>query len=395
MLSLDLQEMRGVLARNARNFGGPVFLERAQVAAVLAFFDTVTVLGALLGGGGGLLGGLLGTAKQSSRYGGAFIDTNADLTIGNRGSGAKQGVEVGPLVQAADGIQQLVASTIKAAGLTLGGNLWTGFKTENGKVATTVGGWNGAVVSTSDDPKQIAVDVLRHLATVSASTPGVPSLSGDRNVMTALRNSKATDAEGLAKHLDFAKSFDDSIAAMTATRGLEDAATKAGKQSAEDLARSLRDFRQTTRDLGLDVAAADRATRAWVDGMIAGADPKTYTQTEAAVAQLRAQWEAMTPVLLAVGYTAEEAGRKVQEGLTNTLARLQTSYQDQARDRIEALEGRGQQNGLIRALLSEMERNTRTTATAGAQAQTEARQSRALAARQMAVQERFGLRRAS
>lgn len=332
-------------AANSKLVGGLSGAAAGAGAGALAgsflFPGVGTVLGALLGGGGGLLGGLLGTAKKSSNYGGAVVVTNPDLTVAERASGADRTVDVGPLVQAADGIQQLVTSTIKAAGLTLDGKLWTGFQTENGRVATKLGGWDGKVVSTSDDPRQIAVDVLRHLATASAGTPGVPTLSGDQNVLTALRNSKATDAETLAKHLDFAKSFDDSVAAMTATRGLENAAAKAGKQAADDLAKSLTEFRQTTRDLGLDVGAADRGTRAWVDGMIQGAEPQTYTETEAAVAQLKAQWEAMSPVLLAVGYTADEAGRKIQEGLTNNLARLQRSFQEQARDRIEALEGRG------------------------------------------------------
>lgn len=306
-----------------------------------------TLIGALIGGAGGGLGGLIGTQKPSSEYAGAWVDAT-DGTITARASGADRTAKgkISPLEQRAESAVNAINAVVKAAGLTMTGNLWGGAESSKDGEKFRVGGWSGAVVSTSNDPAQIAADVLKYLAGATAGGAGVPTLGGNADVMAALRNSKATDATDLMADLQYAKDFRDSIAAMTSALGLEDQARKAGKQAADDLAKGITDFRDKAKELKLDVTAANTATKTWIDTLVTGAEPRTYTAMEAAVATLHAQWDNMLPVLQAVGYTAEQAGKKVEEGFTNNLARLAKAKTESLVSQTYEAQGRGYYNTL-------------------------------------------------
>ncbi|SMH30530.1 phage tail length tape measure family protein [Azospirillum agricola] len=166
------------------------------------------------------------------------------------------------------------------------------------------------------------------------------------DVLTAVKNVSTKDINEFMAKMSFAANFQDSIDAMTQSIGLEDTARKQGKASAEELAKQLTEFRTTTAELGLDVGKADAATKQYVDTLVSGADPKTYTAFEAQVATATAQWEAMGPVLQAVGYSAEEARKKITEGLTNTLNKLRAAYNADLTTRYNTASGKGYLNDL-------------------------------------------------
>ncbi|WP_431856600.1 tape measure protein [Azospirillum sp.] len=293
-------------------------------AAVGAMYGTMilpgwgTAIGAVIGA----ILGAVGTQKKSSLYGGAYVETDANGKVVRQGSGADSTQEdnLPAIERNVKATSDVMAAIAQAGDLTLSHNTIVAGATENGKWTTKLGGWQGPVVSTSEDPAVAAAAAMKYLI----NNPGKagPTVTGNADVITALRNSTAQDSDTLIKHLDYAITFRDRLAAMTDSVGLEDQAKKTGKQASDDLAKSIKEFRDTAVELKLDVTAANTATKQWVDTLVSGADPKTYTTWEAAAIQMKAQWDNMQSTLEAVGYTAAEAGQKIKEGFGNNLMKL-------------------------------------------------------------------------
>ncbi|PWC86046.1 hypothetical protein TSH100_13810 [Azospirillum sp. TSH100] len=194
---------------------------------------------------------------------------------------------------------------------------------------------------------------------------GNGSLTGvNDDVKTVLAKSNATTSEALTKHLQLAATFQDSVDAMNNAIGLEDAARKQGKTAAADLTTAIKDFRQTASDAGLDATKAANATRNWIDTLVSGADPKTYTVYEAQAAQFRAQWSNMGDVLQAVGYSAADAAKKMDEGLGNALKKLAKTLNTSLDQQINAALGRDFLNQITKALEDE-QTNARDLAAVG------------------------------
>lgn len=200
------------------------------------------------------------------------------------------------------------------------------------------GGWSNAKMT--DSIEEAVVQYVR-MSLQYSKLDGVKE-----DVKTAIKNSDAKTVEDLTADLDFADQFSDRIKSMTGALSLEDKARDAGVQAAKSLTDQISTFRETAERLKLDVGAADKATRQWVDALVDGADPTTYTTWEAAVTQLKAQWDAMGPVLQEVGYTAEQAGKKIQVGLNNNLEKLRDNYEETRNASLRQLEGRGYLNDL-------------------------------------------------
>lgn len=194
---------------------------------------------------------------------------------------------------------------------------------------------------------------------------GNGSLTGvNDDVKTVLAKSNATTSEALTKHLQLAATFQDSVDAMNNAIGLEDAARKQGKAGAAELTTAIKDFRQTASDAGLDATKAAAATRNWIDTLVSGADPKTYTVYEAQAAQYRAQWSNMGDVLQAVGYSAADAAKKMDEGLNNSLKKLAKTLNTSLDQQINSALGRDYLNQITKALEDE-QANARDLAAVG------------------------------
>lgn len=194
---------------------------------------------------------------------------------------------------------------------------------------------------------------------------GNGSLTGvNDDVKTVLAKSNATTSESLTKHLQLAATFQDSVDAMNNAIGLEDTARKQGKTAAADLTTAIKDFRQTASDAGLDATKAANATRNWVDTLVSGADPKTYTVYEAQAAQYRAQWSNMGDVLQAVGYSAADAAKKMDEGLNNSLKKLAKTLNTSLDQQINSALGRDFLNQIDKSLEDE-KTNARDLAAVG------------------------------
>lgn len=165
---------------------------------------------------------------------------------------------------------------------------------------------------------QLAINALKEALNQTAI--------GNSDVRTAIANTDFTDLSKALADMNFAAHFQDTLKAYKSEYTAEIELKKQATESAANLTEQLTTFVDTTRRLGLSVSDASNATKTYVDNLVSGAEQNTYTELEIAVKTLRAQWDAMTPVLQAVGYTADQAAKKIQEGFTNNLAKMTASF---------------------------------------------------------------------
>jgi len=263
-----------------------------------------TVIGAVVGA----IAGMLGTQKKATQYGGAWVRFDDKGEVIDRGQGAENGVDDNALRQRVDNIKTLLDAFTGSTGLTRPKELWIGteYHEEKGHV-TVLNGWEkGRVeVSKSEDPQQIAVDVLKHLEKAG-------SLSGNADVLTAIRNSKSTTAEEFAKDLDVAKSFRPWFDAMktggdavaSQVREMFKEAEELGKQAKEQVV----EFRD--RIVALGIATKEELTPALrnsVEAMLGlGKDAEALHGLAAVTKQVELNFASFKPVLTELGYTAAE-----------------------------------------------------------------------------------------
>lgn len=165
---------------------------------------------------------------------------------------------------------------------------------------------------------QLAINALKEALNQTAI--------GNSDVKTAIGKTDFTDLSKALADMNFAAHFQDTLKGYKSEYTAEIELKKQATESAANLTEQLTTFVDTTRRLGLSVSDASNATKAYVDNLVSGAEQNTYTELEIAVKTLRAQWDAMTPVLQAVGYTADQAAKKIQEGFTNNLAKMTASF---------------------------------------------------------------------
>ena len=281
---------------------------------------------------------------------------------------ADNGADAGQMQQVTDSIAKAMNAVITGIGgkLTGGDGANTGLiqyfaKDNKWFVTPQVGDKAGQKTEFTDQNQAVQFYMRESLKGLI----GNGSLTGvNDDVKTVLAKSNATTSEALTKHLQLAATFQDSVDAMNNAIGLEDAARKQGKTAAADLTTAIKDFRQTAADAGLDATKAAAATRNWVDTLVSGADPKTYTVYEAQAAQYRAQWSNMGDVLQAVGYSAADAAKKMDEGLNNSLKKLAKTLNTSLDQQINSALGRDYLNQITKALEDE-QTNARDLAAVG------------------------------
>ncbi|MGA1856919.1 phage tail length tape measure family protein [Azospirillum sp. 11R-A] len=312
---------------------------------------------------------MLGTQKKT-------VGPNSSGNVTLDGSGgfrtdqalADNGADAGQMQQVTDSIAKAMNAVITGIGgkLTGGDGANTGliqyFQKDNKWFVTPqVGDKAGQKTEFTDQSQAVQFYMRESLKGLI----GNGSLTGvNDDVKTVLAKSNATTSESLTKHLQLAATFQDSVDAMNNAIGLEDTARKQGKTAAADLTIAIKDFRQTASDAGLDATKAANATRNWVDTLVSGADPKTYTVYEAQAAQYRAQWSNMGDVLQAVGYSAADAAKKMDEGLNNSLKKLAKTLNTSLDQQINSALGRDFLNQITKSLEDE-QTNARDLAAVG------------------------------
>lgn len=308
-------------ATNSKAAGG---LSGAALGAGSAYLASAMGIGAMGGPIGLAIGaivggvmGLLGTQKKSSNYGGAWVETDASGSLVNRASGADSTVgDKLPAIEAA--VKQssdVLNAIVKGGGLSLGGNVLLASATENGAWTTKLGGWGGPVVSASEDAGKTALDALRYMLDHGGAS-GVPGLTGNADVITAIRNTKASDAQGIASDLDFAKTFRDQLALMNGS--LDPVSnqvkqwTDAAKQIGETVKTNIQDWRDKAKELGL-ATDADLlpALKLGLDAMMGlGPVVEPLRGMAAVTKQAEIQFEQYRSGLQSLGYTTDEISAK-------------------------------------------------------------------------------------
>lgn len=298
-------------------------------SGALAGFMMGGPVGALVGGIGGVLGGLLGGKAKPSN---AWATANVDFTKGvgtythpNKGNSAENmkimQQNMDAVISFIQGFNQLGVGTA------------TGSAT--GELGTRDTGYVNVTGQLGSKRLSIAKGDYAGYAAQSAKTLLELTSINNADVKTAMGKVDFKDLTKALEDLSYAAGFADNVKQYR--DGLSDEITlkKAGAEEAKNITTQLTQFRDTAARLGLNTAAANEATRKFVDTMIAGGElNKPLTDVEQAVVKLKAQWDNMIPALTAVGYSTAEATSKIQEGYQNNLAVLRNQFTQSIQDQI-------------------------------------------------------------
>lgn len=271
-------------------------------------------VGAIVGGFlGSALGGLFGNKKptNAAAFGNVSFD-NGTATYSHMNKGNSE-ENMGILKQAFDQVltfgqafNQLGVGTIRGgiSGIDAGvRDTQTAYV--NGQRVTAGAGQFG----------QLAINALKEALRQTNIT--------NSDVKTALGKGDFSDLGQLLSDVQFAANFRDTVKALRDGYDIQNSIQQQAKTNVTSLNEQLVDFLDTTKRLGLSVSDASAAVKTYVDNLIAGTDAtQSMNATQQAVATLRAQWDAMTPVLLTAGYTAQQAAQLIQTGFSNNLAKL-------------------------------------------------------------------------
>lgn len=276
-----------------------------------------TLAGAIVGGIAGLLGGVLGTAsKPSNKEGNSTVDlrTGAQTTGGQTGDKFSQ-ENRDAATSAAQTYGQIAKLLGQFAGQQVTGSLKVAMGNRDGMVATV----NGASTSFARDEAGVA-KMSKWITDTLAQQVGA-TLPGD--IKTALQRIDWRDLEQAISDINFAGAFQESLKALRGDIGLFDQSTAATKAEVAALTEQITTFRETAARLGLDTAAANDATRSYVEALLGLREVAApLTETESAVELLRVRFAEMGPLLAAVGIAAEEAGA----GFNRALAAMAEDY---------------------------------------------------------------------
>lgn len=281
-----------------------------------------TAIGAVIGAIAGAISGFLGGAKN------AHPAASVDIAYSDGGASSGQTYSKHMGQEAAAEMGAAAANAINAATSTL---LGAGVKYDISNAKVQALGYDQkanhyTVMGLAPDANfEKPEDAVKEM--VFRAIKYLPKTGLDANVSAALAHSKATDLEGLTADVQFAKDFSKTLDALSGKFGFVDKTAADATAAAEALAAQIGDFKTRVSDLGLPLDQAAAATRAYVDAMVSADLPAAASQTKTAVDALSAKWRAMGPALEAVGYSADEAAVKLEQGLAANLKRLGDDYQ--------------------------------------------------------------------
>jgi Tape measure protein/Domain of unknown function (DUF4214) len=131
-----------------------------------------------------------------------------------------------------------------------------------------------------------------------------------KEIASALARTDWSNLENALNDISFGADFQASIKALGEDMGLVDAATQAAKEEVRFLTDEMMGFRETAARLGLDTAAANDATRRYIEGLLGMREVEApMTDVEKAVSIARVRFAEIVPLLQALGINADEAAK--------------------------------------------------------------------------------------
>lgn len=333
----------GGLGANLLGLGGGIGGTIGNIAGSLGGAAIGSSMGTILGMAGGpvgaIIGGFLGSAigglfgnkkpTNAAAFGNLNFDTGtATYSHMNKGNSAEN---MGILKQSFDQVMTFVQGfNTLGAGKITGGISGIDMGVRDAGRATVTGALGSQSVSAGAGQfGQLAINSLKSLLGLTNIT--------NADVKTAIGKTDFTDLSKAFSDISFAASFQDMLKAFRSEYTAEQEIRKQAIESAKTMVEQLTEFRDTTQRLGLSVSDANDATKKYVDNLIAGKQAEDFTDVEISVKSLRAQWDAMIPVLQAVGYTADQAAMKIEEGYLNNLSKMTVSFNKGISDQILAI----------------------------------------------------------
>lgn len=333
----------GGLGANLLGLGGGIGGTIGNIAGSLGGAAIGTSMGTILGMAGGpvgaIIGGFLGSAigglfgnkkpTNAAAFGNLDFNTgSATYSHLNKGNSAEN---MGILKQSFDQVMTFVQGfNTLGAGKISGGISGIDIGVRDAGKATVNGALGSRTVTAEAGQfGQLAINSLKSLLGLTNIT--------NSDVKTAIGKTDFTDLSKAFSDVSFAASFQDMLKAFRSEYTAEQEIRKQAVESAKTMVEQLTEFRDTTARLGLSVQDANAATKKYVDNLVAGAQAEDFTDVEIAVKSLRAQWDAMVPVLQAVGYTADQAAIKIEQGYLNNLAKMTGAFNQGIADQILAI----------------------------------------------------------
>ncbi|WP_109150735.1 hypothetical protein [Azospirillum sp. TSO5] len=319
------------------------------LAGTFLFPGVGTLLGAILGGGSGFLGGLLGTQKPS-----VGKTASSDVTISSNGKSATYGNiltdnEGDP--EAGRALGQYISSifTTAAAG---GGKLTKDFGF--GQTAK-----DGYYIAGSVDYKKFGDDFGALMRYALIDQGGLKD--GGKNTLAAITNSKNKDAEEFGKDVALGAGIDAGNTALKemvkTLAGVTDAAKKATTESFKPMFEEL----ERAKKLGIDGAYKDLATdqlKAYLDQL---RNPPDFTQVQTDMATLTGQFQAARDAYAQLNPAMVTYVDQIEK---ETRARVAANLNKSLDQQINEANGRGYVNQ-INGLMDNLSANARSLAAVG------------------------------
>lgn len=278
--------LKGTLNQENAGYGGAVGGAAGSVIGQIIGGPIGGMIGQLLGSaGGGLFGGLFGP-KTPSVGPNASVRVGRDPLTGRLSPGAAN-ADNGGSVSSAVEFGQAMADVFNKFADRTGTTITQSLRAEtwDGKFVTSL-------ASGADGNKVIEETLLKALKRTASSTSIYDTyFEGFSDAaMKAIKNSAASDLEGLLGDVDFAESLTDIVAGLEAARDTLKQVELAARQASEAQVEGVLDFVERAQKLGFG-AESETARSALVDQLLLFADKsKDVSETAKAVAVLAAHF---------------------------------------------------------------------------------------------------------
>lgn len=304
-----------------------------------------------------LVSSFLGQKKPHNISGVVGQPLNADGSLAATGGeiGNDNGANTDSLSQIlSTSIQPFTKSIASQYGLSLAGNTAVGLGSHQtqGKDDFTMGLFSEGSLGHVDlgnidskDPTSLANALARLSLVMIRQSDTVNNV----DVKTAALNTDlGATADVINKNISFAASYQDNLKALsTGQADLTKTIAASAQANAAQILQQIRDFKQQASDLGLDTEAAAKATKDLVDVMIGVKDAAApLSAVQQALASTNAGFDALTPVLLEVGYSADQAAQKISDAKAKALTTAQAGFVTDLASQAYTDEGLGVVNDL-------------------------------------------------